>query len=253
MGSPQNFILKRNLYENCRVRGQDGELMFYCSSKRARWYITRGLADIITEEPLEIKLNFKTNGPGNAGDAFYMQHRKNMCVVCGSDDRLTRHHVVPYAFRRFLPAEVKDHSYHDVLLLCIDCHEKYEHHALSLKRKLSEEYGVPVDGIFDARLANDMRRVKGYARVLLEHNTLIPEERKTYLLDFIKKTFNTDNPDLDSISKMEFEWDVKTQAEVIVSQLTDVRSFLRLWRGHFVETMQPKFMPEHWDIERGSR
>jgi hypothetical protein len=241
------------LYENCKVRNLAGEIIFYCSTKRARWYLDRKLAHITVESPLEIQLDFETKGDGNKDDKFYLQFRKNLCVVCGTDEELTRHHVIPYAFRKFLPDNIKNHSYHDILLLCVQHHEEYEQHAYDLKIKLGEEYGAPLDGVYDKTSHIDKHKARGYARSLLKHADKIPAERTAYLLDHIKKTMNTDAPNLEEIANMPLEMDVKVQGEIIVSKLTNIDSFLRRWREHFIETMRPEFMPEHWEIDRGRR
>lgn len=246
-----NFILKRNLYENCKVRNLEGEVIFFCSTKRAQWYLKRNLATIINKEPLEVQLTFETNGPGNLGDKFYLQSRKNLCVVCGSEDMLTRHHVVPYGFRKFLPDSVKNHSYHDVLLLCVPCHEKYEQHADDLKKQLGREYGAPVDGEWDKELHEGKRKARAAARTLLKFADRIPAERRDRLVECIRIAVGTD--DLQQVASMQFEADVKVLGEIVVSKLTDINNFLYRWRAHFVETMSPKYMPEHWSVEREKR
>jgi len=35
-----------------------------------------------------------------------------------------------------------------------------------------------------------------------------------------------------------------------ISNCNDVDLFIRNWRRHFVETMEPKYMPEYWDVSR---
>jgi len=250
MDSKSHFILKRNLYENCRVRAITGEVIFYCSSRRAQWYLNRNLATVITQDPLEIQLTFETKGMGNAGDKFYLQHRKNLCVVCGTGEGLTRHHVVPFCYRKHLPDDIKDHSFHDILLLCITCHDNYERHAHQLKIKLGQEYGVPIDGVSDKE-GHDKYKARGYAYALIRHSEEIPVERQVAMLQYIVDVMGSD--DIESISKTYPELNGKTQGELIVARLTDLNAFLRLWRKHFVETMNPKFLPEHWSVERGTR
>lgn len=89
----------------------DGELLSNCDSKKANWYIERGLAEIIKQQPLTIKLNFEPNGRKNGengqkphhdiyDDAFYVVDRENKCVVCGSKKDYSRYHVIPALYRQ---------------------------------------------------------------------------------------------------------------------------------------------------------
>jgi len=255
--SKHHYILKRNLYENCKVKNLAGDVIFFCSTKRAKWYLNSLLATVITESPLEIQLNFETKGDGNVGDKFYLQHRKNLCVVCGAVEELTRHHVIPYAFRKFLPGNIKNHSYHDILLLCVTCHESYEQHAYDLKIKLGEEYDAPVDGVITHGDNNkeahiDRHKARGYARTLLKYADKIPAERRDILIAHIKKTMGAE-ADLKFVAEMPLEMDVKVQGEIIVSKLVNIDEFLHRWRQHFIDTMKPRYMPEYWSVSRGGR
>jgi hypothetical protein len=242
--------LSKSLYDNVPVYGQDGKLMFYASNRKTSWYLQRNLAVIRSEEPFEIQLTFETNGPGNANDECLLQIRDNICVVCGSEKELTRHHVVPYSFRKFFPSQVKDYDHYDILLLCVECHERYENFANALKDKIAKEHSVPTNGVFDAETANNYRKARAYARTLLNHRNKIPEERAQVLLDKIKSYLNVNNPDLLAISNTIFEFEVKTLGEIVVSKLTDVDTFIQMWRAHFINNMSPKFLPPNWDINR---
>ena len=37
-------------------------------------------------------------------------------------------------------------------------------------------------------------------------------------------------------------------SEVVVSKCEDLKEFIKMWREHFVQTMQPKYMPDYWNI-----
>src|SRR5204863_7631260 len=92
-----------------------------------------------------------------------------------------RHHVVPSFYRRHLPPTVKDHSHHDVVLLCLGCHEKYEREADALKAELGREVGVPPHGL---RTETDRRqgRAVSFARALLREGDRIPAARREEML-----------------------------------------------------------------------
>lgn len=251
---PKYDILKRNLYENCCVRNTQGVVIFYCSLKRANWYLKKNLAIILNKDPLDIQLNFETKGQGNLGDDFYLQHRKNICTVCGTDKELTRHHIIPICYRRHMQAEVKDHSFHDILLLCYTCHNTYERYADSFKLELSKEYDAPLNGIYDNREFNNLMSVRADANCLIKYWDVVPDNRKNILIDRIKKVLNTDEIDLQTLSQINIEkFKVKTHGNIVVERLTNIQNFLQRWRKHFIESMNPKFLPEFWSITRENR
>jgi hypothetical protein len=249
-------ILKRDPYENCVVKSQHGDVMFYCSRKRANWYLKRKLAEILKEDPLEIRLTFETKGLGNADDPFYLQKRINQCVVCGSvESGLTRHHVIPYCFRRYFPPEIKDHSYHDILPLCTTHHDAYEQRANELKVQLEAEYDAPIHGLwlFDKSYYNDLSRCVAHARTLLKHGDKIPLDKQAKMIARIKEVLKQDEIDLNVVATIDYKVDVEPQGKLIVERLTNVEEFIHRWRAHFIESMQPKFMPKHWSIVRNRR
>ena len=92
-------MIKRTtkLYGNCKVYSPDNQLMFRCLEKKIKWYLDRGLAELIEESPLSIRLKFEPKGKGERIDKLKVE-RNNICVVCGVTDLsiLTKHHIVPY-------------------------------------------------------------------------------------------------------------------------------------------------------------
>lgn len=257
MGSTKHNTLKRDPYDNCKVRGKDGAVMFYGSKKRCNWYLSRGLAVIISSEPtLEIQLTFETKGPGNKFDDYYMQQMVNICVVCGSKDNLTKHHIVPRCFRDWMPDEIKNHSYHDVLLLCSEDHERYEEHALELKKKIAHEYKAPINGIWVSSEEEYIAKHKAVsiAKTLLKHANKIPNERKIYLIEKIKESLGINEVDLEVIAGMKFDSPaVQSLGAIVVSRLTNLEAFLIMWREHFVSSMSPQCLPKNWRADRKGR
>lgn len=129
----------------------DGELLSNCDQKKAQWYIEKGLADQISDNPFTIKLRFEPNGRGAPkpfaeiyDDNFYVADRENRCVICGLDRDYSRFHVVPSLYRTNFPDELKSHRSHDVVLLCFNCHERASREQELFKKQLSEKYNVPL-------------------------------------------------------------------------------------------------------------
>jgi len=109
--------LSKDLYSNCIMEGPDGTFLCKVSQRKVNWYLKKGLATQVCDDPQTIRLIFEPNGPGHAGDEYYSQEFVNRCVNCGAEEFLSRHHIVPYCFRKFFPMEQKQHSYHDIVPL----------------------------------------------------------------------------------------------------------------------------------------
>lgn len=136
----------RPLYHNCFMQAPDGELLCTMDTRKADWYISKGLARLIQEEPYTVRLNFEPSGraTGNVGD-FDRTLKVNQCVVCGHNESYIRKYVIPREYRKFFPVVMKSHSSHDVLLLCTSCHQKSNKFDLDLRQKLSQECNAPLE------------------------------------------------------------------------------------------------------------
>ena len=245
--------LNRKFYENICFEDPDGNKMFYCDQKKAQWYLDRNLATIISDEPMVLRLKFKPKGRGYYGDAYYLDKKIDQCVVCGSKKKLTRHHVVPKMYRRHLQ-KIKCRNYHDILLLCVKHHDIYELLANELKEKIAIKYGCPLLGDgwhFDLDLLN----VKKSAAALLRKG--IPcwrrEELISIIQNYYKKNITADDikkaAEIDPIIKSA---SYREHGNYVVSQLSndEIKQFVYMWRTHFVESMNPKFLPRYWSIRK---
>ena len=230
--------------------------MFRCGEKKFNWYVSRGLA--VQVDSHTAKLTFEPKGNGNYGDNYLMGPKDNRCVVCGTDDalKLTRHHVVPHCYRKFFPPEYKNHNHFDILPVCRTCHDVYEHRfADQLKASLSEKYSAPLDGVTHSVRIEESKAVK-YAITLLKPRAVkIPEARRREMLDLIVAVIRHEpsQQDLEELSQRlvnTTEID-DYHGQMVVSRLDDLFAFAMLWRQHFMDMMQPKFLPERWDIRRG--
>jgi hypothetical protein len=227
--------------------------MFHGDAEKALWYLNRGLVEVVSPDPPTLRFVFTPGGHGHAGDAFYLAGKENRCVVCGSTEGLNRHHVVPSVYRRHLPTEVKEHAHHDVVLLCLACHERYEREADALKAELGRECGVPPHGLRgEADRVRD--RAVRFARTL-RHEVRIPLARRTQMLRVIGEwagKWPLDDADVEAIARLEPGPEVGAveHGPRVVAAAGDVQAFVRRWREHFLRSMRPRFLPEHWDIDR---
>ena len=118
--------LKKPLYDNAKLEAPDGELLCVCDSGKAIWYVEKGLGTFVTKEDsnITVRLNFEPSGRprGQAGD-YYLTAKENLCVVCGATKNHLRKYVVPHEYRKLFPDVMRDHQSHDVLLMCLNCHQ----------------------------------------------------------------------------------------------------------------------------------
>jgi len=248
---------KSPIYGNCKVLDPAGTLIFRCDQKKADWYIKKGLGELVAEEPYyTVQLNFTPKGNGHVGEPFYLQDKQNRCVMCGSDIDLTKHHCVPYCYRKFFPEEFKMHTSHDILALCIPHHHEYEKHATRLKIELGRLYGVPLSGqgvYYDRAVA----RVRGAAHTLLQHKSVIPPDRAEELLqrvrEYLEKKPGEPVTDDELQALKLLHPSIKTEeyekhGEGIVKQLKYIGAFCEMWRYHFIDCMRPQFLPAHWSV-----
>jgi len=248
---PQETLKKKNLYTNGKMLAPDGQLLCRISTKKINWYIDKGLAELVCDDPKTIKLNFEPRGRGKSHDAFYLAERKNECSVCGEDKEhtLTKHHIVPYCYRRYFPTQMKRHVYHDVVLTCRKCHKEYEKHANTKKKTLHKKYNVPMHR--RGTVTDDVLLIaKQAADAIL--SGVYEEKDINYLKVFFKrdeikqedlKIASGLNPEVRKLIKY-------SPGKELVNQLDDIDEFILDWRTHFVETMHPKFLPEYWDINK---
>jgi hypothetical protein len=258
-GGRAQFLHARRgaLYGNFHFQSPAGQTMFHGDSEKALWYLNRALVEVVSQCPPVLRFKFAPGGPGHVGDDYYLGLKANRCVVCGATEGLNRHHVVPSVYRRHLPGEVKDHSHHDVLLLCLACHEKYEMAANQLKAELGQEFGVPLHGLYGQRSDADRERNRAVrlAIALVRHGGQIPAPRKAEMLQEIAAwtgKWPMSDGDVEEVAHMGMSEDgvAIEHGQHVIAHTTDVQAFVRRWREHFLRTMQPRFLPEHWDVDR---
>lgn len=252
------------IYENCRIESPDGITLCLCHKHRGEWYVKRNLAEVIRESPYTVRLKFKPKGYGHCDNAFYLTPKQNICVVCGANQDLNRHHVVPRCYRRYFEDQVKSHDMHDVFPLCVKCHNAYEEHASRLKEEIGKEYGIPLNGHKVENVERKYFTIRSHANALIHHGDKIPPLRRDFLLQAIREHLGKHEVSQDeiraameeSIAKingMTYYGEHECHGQGVVARLTDMQAFIKRWRQHFVSTMNPKFLPEHWRIDHEGR
>lgn len=213
---------------------------------------------VINSEPFTVQLNFDPSGRPFVDRDYYRTLKENKCVVCGKEDDYVKKMIVPRDYRRHFPSSLKDHLSHDVLLLCVSCHQTSELHDLRLKQEIAETYSIPIRNnktIEDAKL----KRVRSAAKALVHGGDRIPEERRETLKNVVKEFLQEDSIDIDTLktlpdigTKKENELYIGTHGERVVSKLVEngtLREFVKMWREHFLNSMKPQFLPEFWSVD----
>lgn len=95
------------LYYNCFLQAPDGELLCTCDKKKALWYISKGIGELILEDPLTVRLKFEPAGRAvGATGKYYQKVKENQCVVCGNSESYSRKNVVPREYRKCFPCKL---------------------------------------------------------------------------------------------------------------------------------------------------
>lgn len=243
-------VCKKNPYGNWKVYNVDGQLIFRCGDKKANWYLNHNLANLLSND--EIKLNFVTKGVGNVDNEYLLEDKKNMCVVCGYTQDLTRHHIVPYFYRKYFPKNLKCKSPYDVVVLCFDCHGKYEKDAHQLKLDIAKEYNT--GPLYTPVLVDEEKRhVTKVAYAVKVHGDKIPFKRLFELENRLKSYLGKDELTKQDIEDLcNVEWYQKSDTnhgQEVVSKLQDINAFILRWRKHFLDCTKPQHLSKLWKID----
>lgn len=229
------------IYDNCQVYSSENVLISYTSKKKALKLLRWERAEIFSEEPFIIKMkkNLKSPLPINV-----LVPRENICVCCGTDKNLTRHHVIPHEYSKFMNVKFKKYNYGNVLAACYQCHQNYEREAYKLKLQLAERYNAPFV---------DRNSISTYAlcyTILNSEN--IPYQKILELYDKLSKITNLPRIELTEefmINKLEetHRTNLKSHSEIVWESIKDsAEDFIIMWKNHFLEFAKPNFLPEFW-------
>lgn len=166
-------------------------------------------------------------------------------------------------FRHF-PNYLKQHSSHDILLLCIECHQCSWTYDSILREEIAEEYDAPISNVENTPTKDDPVKVKvrSAARALFKHQSKnnIPENRVKELQKVIEEYFQVsvvDSEVLENALKMDTR--VANEKFKMFHGVKVVKSlslkengyaeFEKRWRVHFLNKMQPKYLPKLWSVD----
>ncbi|XP_015432438.1 PREDICTED: exonuclease 3'-5' domain-containing protein 2 [Dufourea novaeangliae] len=256
------------LYHNCYLQAPDGDILCTCDRKKAEWYVTKALGEVIEQEPFTVRLKFEPSGRalGEVGQ-YYTQVKVNQCVVCGTLEKFIRKNVVPREYRKYFPLVMKAHQSHDILLLCPVCHEISNCYDLQLRRKLADMCDAPLAGPLTHvrnKYVNNWRKLHSAVKALREERTL-PDSRRIELEHYILECTGQQQvtPALLDLVYQELKHAMVSMPNYDQSKcqphgLKVVQYFEKregglieleqMWREHFLVTMKPKYLPKLWSI-----
>lgn len=247
-------VKKSLVYDNCAMYSPSGEFMAYVPLRRMNWYLKREIAKKLDEKAFQI--TFEPKGNGDANDRGHCI-RENKCVVCGVEENLTLHHIVPYCYRKHLPLEYKNRNCFDVVCLCHKCHDEYERIAIEKKKELCKQLNVSEHRQGTPEQAKAVKNLS-LIGTLVRYREKIPKERILEILNTLSEGLNEkvtlDNLEhisgkhsekLERVAKFE-DNDLARRVLKAYLKQSAVLDFIVLWREHFLENAQPKHIDEGW-------
>ncbi|TSO25215.1 Exonuclease 3'-5' domain-containing protein 2 [Bagarius yarrelli] len=257
---------KSPLYDNCFLHAPDGQPLCTCDKKKAKWYLDKGIGELVSEEPFIVRLLFEPSGRPDSQKDYYLTAKENLCVVCGKAESYIRKNIVPHEYRRHFPPEMKDHNSHDILLLCTSCHAASNVYDGFLKQLLADEFSAPQGCEEGVRMLedSDRRRVRSAARALVIANDNMPASRREELLSVVHAYFCEDSDQKDVTEEMlqtaanletrifnenYVPHGLKVVQAYAESGLRGLIELERRWRQHFLSSMQPNFLPPLWSVD----
>lgn len=237
----RNKTENKKIYDNISMVSPEGLHMCFIGKKRANWYLKRGLA--IPTGDKAIQLTFQPNGLGHYYDIHRNVPMKNQCVVCGNTkiSELSRHHCVPECFRKHFPDRWKSYRSHEILFLCIKCHNRYEIEATKVKKVLVAPYGGD-------EIVSSFREIINNILTLLRYGDIMPPERSSRLIKKIKEYFSL-NEINSAILRDLLELQPPNPYKSVAQNVTNHYEFSKFWKQHFVDIMKPKYLPSYWKPE----
>ncbi len=252
--------LKKESLGNCKILAPDGQLLSRVAKHRIEWYIKRNLAEEIPNQDFPtIRLKIEPKGRNGSEDLYNIEDKENICVVCGCKDNLSKHHIVPYCYRKHFPNEYKRHSSYDVVLLCRADHDKYENFAKLKKIEIAKEYNLSFHQKKAVPDKIESLAIKS-AFSILKHSELMPKERILALKEniskyLLKESGDIDTKDIESLCKKEPKKDVPhgnglKVVEFLKKEEDGFYNFSVIWRQHFIKYAEPKFLSKNWNVNK---
>ncbi|XP_077869619.1 exonuclease 3'-5' domain-containing protein 2-like [Saccoglossus kowalevskii] len=250
------------LYDNCQLLAPDGQLLCTCDRRKAEWYVHKDIGEVVhDDQPYTVRLKFEPSGRPGSERNYYLTEKENRCVVCGAVDSYIRKNVVPHEYRKYFPRRLKEHSSHDVVLLCFACHQLSSNLDAPMRQHYADLCDAPLPSHTHNRYHENITvvKIRSAARALKFNRGKLPEARKLELEEYIQNYCSIDDVN-DEVIEECIKLDSKVTndgyiphgykvVEVVRQSEGGLIEFEKAWRQHFLNTMQPKFLPELWSVD----
>lgn len=232
---PKNALI-RAPYDNFKIYHPDGTLMCFCSRKKANWYLNHGLATL--EDEFKIRLTFKPKGYGDPLEILI--GRSNCCVISGTTENLTKHHVIPTQYRQHFDMCYKDKNSCDLVVLCRKEHDMYEDIANDFKVRLYNDF---ID-ISEKDVTNAWIEAKSIYNCVNNYYHKLPHDRQIYMtarLEGLIEQWHFTDKEL----KAKYLKGSKDYNKIIVDKIGTINLII-LWKLHFLKYGKPQHLPKWW-------
>lgn len=232
---------KDKLYDNVKLISREEKYLAFIDWRRAYWYLDKGLATLYKQDEYIIcQLNFQNN-PIDQYNPLEIHPRKNECSICGCQDRLTKHHIIPYyAFKLFGPNKRK--GILNILAICFPEHRQYEMEAhKSLHEKLDIILAPFCHWVPESENYKEHRQYNSYKMALLKYADKIPKEKIILMEDFVKNNAHLELFTMDN----KIEKQNKLAKEVLPIEIE--KNIANICFNHFNNFFKnPGFLPIDW-------
>lgn len=260
------LAMKSPMYDNIQMLDPQGRVLSTISSKKAKWYVNRQLAE--WQGTTKVQLLFEPKGR-DSDNIYTITPKRNICVACAAEEHHMRHYIVPYAYRSLLPPRYKSHLSHDVVVLCPACHlycsQAYQLRMKELEEELRHDPSTATPNVVDSHLYN----VRSAALALLRWKAKLPDDKVEAYDKLIRQHLGiTDNNNNDPLSDEQLQQAIDVPyripnptyisgAELVANSLVEddsdshrrIEVFVREWRSFFLDIAQPQYLPAGWNVE----
>ncbi|KAJ9457977.1 Protein RRP6-like 3 [Diplonema papillatum] len=267
---PVSDTISKPVYSNCLILAPDGEPLVCTDEKKAQWYVQSQRAVVVEKVPrLVIRLTFEPVGRNTTAEVI-----ENICVACGAEKELKKHHVVPLSYRKQFPRHRKEHQPHDIVLCCARCAAVCKEPYRALREQLEKEHRAakPAPHTSCARAAASallkgaqtsskphpaddsavshcstsripLARFNELLCTVRDFHPLLPHEPLTHrhVREMLK---NTEPVPL----SRQVVLSVLASAEGFHGKEEALTEFVKRWRRLFLHTMSPRHLPPSWSV-----
>lgn len=162
-----------------------------------------------------------------------MCNNQNQCVICGARKKLTKHHVVPQSFLKYVEQNLRPHN--NLVNLCRRCHDLVEMYNVRFRKRLAEKYGFEYHDEDEWNRACQLRQL---ARVIVRYRKQARRCRRIRAYNLLKDMLEKEDDELLPPSTLRKLCDAKPHKVNAVSQSImksidndeDLKCFYLLWK-----------------------